>query len=183
MAGPGGPGWAPPGGAGGEGPAAPPPPALSHLAADGSARMVDIGDKPETERRATAYARVELRPATLAQICARGTPKGDLFAVARLAGILGAKRTPDLIPLCHPLPLSCVEVAIEPEGEAALAIRCTCATRARTGVEMEAMTGAALAALAVYDMVKGLDRAAAIAEVRLLEKSGGRSGPWRRGES
>ncbi|RME70470.1 MAG: cyclic pyranopterin monophosphate synthase MoaC, partial [Planctomycetota bacterium] len=141
-------------------------PALTHLRPDGSAHMVDVGAKPVTVREARAEARVVMRPETLEQVLAGGLPKGDVAAVARVAGILGAKRTPQLVPLCHPLPLEAVEIEIEPEPPRALRCVCRCRTTARTGVEMEALTGALVAALTVYDMIKGIDRGAEIAAAR-----------------
>ncbi len=153
---------------------------LSHFDESGAARMVDVSAKPETERRALAYARVEMAAATLRRILDRSIEKGDVREVARIAGIQGAKRTPDLIPLCHPLPLTSVTIDFRDDGKTRLEILCEARVFARTGVEMEALTGAAVAALTVYDMVKAVDRAATIAEVKLLEKSGGKSGAWKR---
>jgi cyclic pyranopterin phosphate synthase len=150
---------------------------LSHLDARGRARMVDVSQKPETERVAEAAGRVVMRPETLAAIQARGVAKGDVIAVAELAGVMAAKRTGDLIPLCHPLALTDVKVEITPvAGAAWLEIRATVRTRGRTGVEMEALTAVALAALTVYDMCKAADRAMRIEAIRLVRKSGGRSG-------
>jgi cyclic pyranopterin phosphate synthase len=152
---------------------------LTHFDAEGNAVMVDVGDKAVTDRVATAGAVVRMAPETLKRIEARGFAKGDVLGVAQLAGIMGAKRTPDLIPLCHPLPLDKVEVRLEPEPEASLIrIRATCRVRGRTGVEMEALTAAAVAALTVYDMCKAVDRAMVIGELKLLAKSGGRSGDF-----
>jgi cyclic pyranopterin phosphate synthase len=157
----------------------PPRGGLSHLDGKGRARMVDTGAKPVTSRRAVAEARVRMGASTVRLVRSGGGRKGDVLAVARLAGILAAKRTPDLIPLCHPLALTDVDVRAEvvPGG-----VRLEATARAvdRTGVEMEAMVAAAVAALAVYDMVKGHDRAASVEGIRLLEKSGGKSGTWRR---
>jgi cyclic pyranopterin phosphate synthase len=140
--------------------------------------MVDVGAKEITERRALASAVVRMSRDTAAAVARGDAPKGDVFSTARIAGIQAAKRTAELVPLCHPLPLSFVEVAIEVEDEG-VAIRAEARTSARTGVEMEAMTAASVAALTVYDMVKGLERGVTIAEVALLEKSGGRH-DWRR---
>jgi cyclic pyranopterin phosphate synthase len=154
---------------------------LTHLDAAGRARMVDVGDKPATERRAVAQAVVCVSPHTARAVLQGDAPKGDVIAVARIAGIQAAKRTGDLIPLCHPLPLTYIGVdgAIDPEaGEITLTAEAH--TTAQTGVEMEALTAASVAALTVYDMVKGIERGAEIAHVVLLEKSGGRSGEWRR---
>ncbi|MCF8032573.1 MAG: cyclic pyranopterin monophosphate synthase MoaC [Desulfarculaceae bacterium] len=152
---------------------------LSHLDEKGAARMVDVGDKPITQRRAVAQARVELSPATLKLIAQDGLPKGDALAVARLAGIMAAKKTPELIPLCHPLPLTAVSLELTPQADGVL-IEATTSTNASTGVEMEAMTAASVAALALYDMVKGVDRGARVGQVQLMLKEGGKSGLWRR---
>ena len=156
-------------------------PAFTHLDAEGRARMVDVSDKAETDRVATAGARVVMRPATLERIRSGDVAKGDVLAVARLAGIMAAKRTAELIPLCHPLSLTSVgvDLACVPE-RSAVEITATCRLRGRTGVEMEALTAASVAALTVYDMCKAVDRGMAITDVRLLRKSGGRSGDWER---
>jgi cyclic pyranopterin phosphate synthase len=154
---------------------------LTHLDASGAARMVDVGEKPSTERRAVARALVRVSPDTAAKVKAGDTPKGDVIGVARIAGIQGAKRTAELIPLCHPLSLSYigVEGAIDvAAGEIELIAEAR--TTGPTGVEMEALTAASVAALTIYDMVKGVERGAEIASVVLLAKSGGRSGDWRR---
>ena len=160
------------------------PPSLTHLDSTGRAQMVDVGDKPATERRAVAQAIVRVSPRTARLVLDGEAPKGDVIGVARIAGIQAAKRTSELIPLCHPLPLSFVGVdgSIDPEAGTVTLIA-EARTTGPTGVEMEALTAASVAALAVYDMVKGVERGAEIAEVALLEKSGGRSGIWRRGES
>jgi cyclic pyranopterin monophosphate synthase len=150
---------------------------LTHLDERGAARMVNVSAKPVSERVATAGCRVLLAPATLELLAGGGLPKGDALAVARVAGIMGAKRTPDLIPLCHPLPLTGVEVDLTVEAEA-VAITATVRTTARTGVEMEALTAAAIAALTLYDMVKAVQRDARIDGLRLYAKRGGRSGAW-----
>jgi cyclic pyranopterin monophosphate synthase len=154
---------------------------LTHLDADGNAHMVDVGAKPSTERRALARARVRMSPETAAAVAAGNTPKAEALTVARIAGIQAAKRTSELIPLCHPLQLSFVDVAAEVNAEAGT-VEFTAEARiaAQTGIEMEAMTAAAVAALTLYDMVKGLERGVAIEQVVLLEKSGGASGTWRR---
>jgi cyclic pyranopterin phosphate synthase len=144
--------------------------------------MVDVGAKEETERVAVAEGHVEMEPETLARILEGGVPKGDVLATARIAGIQAAKRTPDLVPLCHPIRLTSVEVEIEPKGDAELHIRATARARDRTGVEMEALAAVTGAALTVYDMVKGIDRGVSLTGIRLVEKSGGRSGRWIRGE-
>jgi cyclic pyranopterin phosphate synthase len=155
---------------------------LTHLDGAGNARMVDVGDKPATERRALARAVVRVTPETAAQVKAGDAPKGDVLGVARIAGIQAAKKTSELIPLCHPLALSFVGVegSIDVEsGEIELLAEAR--TIGPTGVEMEALTAASVAALTVYDMVKGVQRGAEIVSVALQEKSGGRSGEWRRG--
>ena len=151
---------------------------LSHLDDKGSAHMVNVGEKPVTQRKALARSFVRLKPETLELLLEGGLPKGDALAVARLAGIMAAKRTPDLIPLCHPLPLSGVKVELYPE-ENGVRIEAAASTSAQTGVEMEAMTAASVAALALYDMVKGVEKGARIEQVVLLEKSGGKSGVYR----
>ncbi len=145
--------------------------------------MVDVGGKPTTQRRAVARAVVRMTPATAQRLLARDVPKGDVLATARIAGIQAAKRTSELIPLCHALPLS--SVSIEEAVDAAagtLTLVARASTTAQTGVEMEALTAASVAALTVYDMLKALERGIEIASVVLLEKSGGRSGEWRREE-
>ena len=152
----------------------------SHLDDEGAPRMVDVGDKPVTARRAVAGALVRMRPEVLASLLDAGGPKGDALVTARLAGIGGAKRTSELIPLCHPLPLDLVEVELTPDREAGtVAIRAEARATARTGVEMEALTAASVAALTLYDMAKALDKGIVIETVRLLEKTGGKSGHWK----
>jgi cyclic pyranopterin monophosphate synthase len=154
---------------------------LTHLDSAGNARMVDVGDKPASERRAVARAVVRVSPETAALVQAGDAPKGDVLGVARIAGIQAAKRTAELIPLCHPLPLSFVGVEARVDaGAGTITLTAEARTTGPTGVEMEAMTAASVAALTVYDMVKGIERGAEIAEVVLLEKSGGRSGHWTR---
>ncbi|HUG47227.1 MAG TPA: cyclic pyranopterin monophosphate synthase MoaC [Candidatus Limnocylindria bacterium] len=154
---------------------------LTHVDRGGRPRMVDISDKPPTARRAVAEALVTLEQETLTAIIDGSVAKGDVLTVAEMAGVMAAKRTAELIPLCHPIPLTDLAVEITPDrAGGGLRIRATAATVAPTGVEMEAMMAASVAALTVYDMVKGMDRGAAIAGVNLLEKSGGRSGEWRR---
>ena len=157
------------------------PPRLTHLDERGRARMVDVGEKPATDRRAVAEATVRVSPETAGVLAAGNAPKGDVIAVARIAGIQAAKRTSELIPLCHPLALTYVEVEGDVDVDAG-AITVTAETRSigPTGVEMEALTAASVAALTVYDMVKGIERAARIEAVQLVEKSGGRSGHWHR---
>jgi cyclic pyranopterin phosphate synthase len=154
---------------------------LTHLDDAGRARMVDVGEKPVTERRAVARATVRVSAETCEVVREGNAPKGDVLGVARIAGIQAGKRTADLIPLCHPLPLSFVGVegAIDADN-GQIVLTAEARTTGQTGVEMEALTAAAVAALTVYDMVKGIERGAEIAEVVLLEKSGGRSGEWRR---
>jgi cyclic pyranopterin phosphate synthase len=152
---------------------------LSHLDATGAARMVDVSGKPDTAREAVAEALVLMEPATLDLIQSGGIPKGDVFAVARIAGIMAAKQTSTLIPMCHPLPITGVAVHIEPASGTTLRIAATVRTTGKTGVEMEALTAASVAALAVYDMCKAVDRGMRIEGVRLLEKRGGKSGSWR----
>jgi cyclic pyranopterin phosphate synthase len=142
-------------------------------------RMIDVGDKPVTRRRAVARARVTMPPAVAERIAAGTLPKGDVLAVARVAGIMAAKRTPDIVPLCHPLPLSRVDVTPELDADG-VTIVAAAETTAQTGVEMEALTAALAAALTVYDMTKGLDPAISIENAHLVEKEGGKSGHWRR---
>jgi cyclic pyranopterin phosphate synthase len=154
---------------------------LTHVDRTGRPRMVDVSDKPVTARRAIAEAQVAVSAETMSLVIDGGGPKGDVLGVAELAGVMGAKRTSDLIPLCHPLPLTDLVVAITPDRPAGvLRIRAEAATTAQTGVEMEAMTAASVAALTVYDMVKGVQRDVEIRAVRLVSKSGGKSGSWER---
>jgi cyclic pyranopterin phosphate synthase len=156
---------------------------LTHLDAQGHARMVDVAGKAVTDREAVARARVRMSPRTAGAVAAGDAPKGDVLGTARLAGIQGAKRTSELIPLCHPLPLSFVGVEAEVDEVAGLVtITARARATARTGVEMEALTAATVAALTVYDMVKGIERGVEIIDVTLLAKTGGRS-DWRREES
>jgi cyclic pyranopterin phosphate synthase len=150
---------------------------LTHLDAEGTARMVDVGAKDVTARRAVARAVVRMSPETAAAVAAGDAPKGDVIGTARIAGIQAAKRTGELIPLCHLLPLDHIDVTGRVEADT-LVIEASASVTARTGVEMEAMTAAAVAALTVYDMVKGLERGVRIESVELIEKSGGRSGHW-----
>lgn len=153
---------------------------LTHFDAAGNAVMVDVGGKPVTERTATASGRVEMAPATLRRIVERGIGKGDVLGVAQLAGIMAAKRTAELVPLCHPLPLTSVTVELTPdEAASAVVIRATCRVTGRTGVEMEALTAVSVAALTVYDMCKAIDRGMRITAIRLEHKAGGRSGEFR----
>jgi cyclic pyranopterin phosphate synthase len=154
---------------------------LTHLDASGQARMVDVGAKPATERRAIARAVVRVAPPTARTVADGDAPKGDVLGVARIAGIQAAKRTSELIPLCHPIGLSFVNVAGTIDAEnGTIELTAEARTTGSTGVEMEALTAASVAALTVYDMVKGLERGAEIGPVHLLEKSGGKSGLWRR---
>lgn len=156
-------------------------PRLTHLDDRGAARMVDVTAKDVTVRSATASGRVVVSPEVVSLLRGEGLPKGDVLAVARIAGIQGAKRTPDLVPLCHPVALHGVDVDLRVADDS-VEITATARTADRTGVEMEALTAVSAAALTVIDMVKAVDRTAYIADVRLDEKSGGRSGTWRRGD-
>ncbi|RBY89952.1 cyclic pyranopterin monophosphate synthase MoaC [Blastococcus sp. TF02A-26] len=154
-------------------------PRLTHVDESGAARMVDVSAKAVTAREATAGGRVLVSPEVVALLRGEGVPKGDAIAVARIAGIAGAKRTPDLIPLCHPIALHGVTVELEVTDEA-VEITATARTADRTGIEMEALTSVAVAGLTVIDMVKAVDPRASITDVRLLAKTGGKSGEWRR---
>ena len=152
---------------------------LTHFDKDGNAVMVDVSAKPDTERTATAEGTVIVQPDTTALIASRGVAKGDVLSVAQLAGIMGAKRTSDLVPLCHPLPLSSVKVTLTlDEDRNAVDIAATCKTTGKTGVEMEALTAVSTAALTVYDMCKAVDRGIRITDIRLTHKSGGKSGTY-----
>ncbi len=153
--------------------------AFPHLDASGGARMVDVSGKEVTVRTATAAGRLVVSPAVVALLRGPGVPKGDALAVARVAAVLGAKKVPDLVPLCHPVALHGVEVGLEVTDEA-VEIRVTARTADRTGIEMEALTAVAVAGLTLHDMVKAVDPAAVLTDVRLLEKTGGRSGTWSR---
>ena len=155
-------------------------PRLTHLNARGEAAMVDVSAKPPTAREARAAGTVRMAATTLQAILQGGAPKGDVLAVARVAGIQAAKRTSELVPLCHPLSLAKVAIEFRAAGEQALAIDARCKVTGRTGVEMEALTAVSVAALTIYDMCKALDRGMTIDDVRLVEKSGGASGSWRR---
>ena len=153
---------------------------LTHIDAEGKARMVDVTAKEVTERRATARARVVMRPETARLIQEGGVAKGDVLGVARLAGIMAAKRTAELIPLCHPLALTAIDVTLAcDENAGAVDIEASCRLTGRTGVEMEALTAASVAALTVYDMCKAADRGMRITDVRLTRKEGGKSGEFR----
>ena len=152
---------------------------LSHLDAKGAARMVDVSAKDDTAREAVAEGYVVMLPETMALIQEGGVAKGDVLAVARIAGIMAAKKTSDLIPMCHPLPVTGVKVELVTEGNDRLHITATVKTTGKTGVEMEALTSVSVAALTVYDMCKAVDKGMRIEGVRLLEKRGGKSGEWR----
>ena len=150
---------------------------LSHLDESGRARMVDVTGKDDTVRESVAKGSVRMKPETLALIQSGGVPKGDVLAVAQVAGVMAAKRTHELIPMCHPLLLSAIDVRLEPdEKESAVQITATVRTTGKTGVEMEALTAVSVAALAIYDMCKAVDRGMRIEGVRLVRKSGGKSG-------
>jgi len=157
---------------------------LTHLDESGAARMVDVADKAVTHRRAVAGAFVEMLPATLALIASGDAPKGDVLATARIAGIMAAKRTSDLIPMCHPLSLThaSVELTAEESPRTGIRITATAETDGKTGVEMEALTAASVAALTIYDMCKAVDRGMVVEGVMLLAKEGGKSGTWTREE-
>jgi cyclic pyranopterin phosphate synthase len=153
--------------------------ALTHFDSEGNARMVDVSEKSETERTATAKGAVIMSADTLRLIKSGGVKKGDVLSVAQLAGIMGAKRTPDLIPLCHPLALASVTVELSlNEAKSAVEITATCKLKGKTGVEMEALTAVSVAALTVYDMVKAADKGLRITDIRLTHKSGGKSGTF-----
>jgi cyclic pyranopterin phosphate synthase len=154
-------------------------PKLTHVDESGAARMVDVSGKQATERTAVASGRVLVSPTVLALLRGEGVPKGDALGVARVAGIMAAKRTPDLVPLCHPLMLSGVSLDLEVADDAVL-VTATVRTNERTGVEMEALTAVSVAALTVVDMVKAVDKAAVISDVRVESKTGGKSGSWSR---
>lgn len=154
---------------------------LSHVDEHGAAHMVDVADKNVTHRRAVAEATIHMKPETLAMIVEGRAPKGDVFAVARVAGIMAAKRTSDLIPLCHPLSLTRASVELEPL-EAAVRVTATVETDGKTGVEMEALTAAGVAALTLYDMCKAVDRGMTVDRLGVLSKEGGKSGTWTRKE-
>lgn len=153
---------------------------LTHLDEKGRARMVDVSEKEITVRRAVARGVLQMESGTLSRILEGDMPKGDVLSVARTAGIMAAKRTAELIPMCHPLPIDSVEIEISANGDRQLRIDAVVQVTARTGVEMEALTAASIAALTVYDMCKSVDRSMQITQVALLEKSGGRSGHWLR---
>jgi len=167
-------------GAKGKAPEAPAPPALSHLDARGQARMVDVGAKAATERVAVAEGTVIMRPETLELVVAGNAAKGDVLGAARLAGIMAAKRTHGLIPLCHPLPISKIEIEIDAEHSLpGFRVQATVKVTGQTGVEMEALVAVSIACLTIYDMVKAVERGMRIEGIRVLEKSGGKSGTYR----
>ncbi|MDX1655323.1 MAG: cyclic pyranopterin monophosphate synthase MoaC [Candidatus Competibacteraceae bacterium] len=154
---------------------------LSHFNAQGEAHMVDVGDKAVTRRVAVAEGTIRMAPETLRRIEAGEHRKGDVLGIARIAGIMGAKRTADLIPLCHPLALTRVELELVPDrSTSSVGVQATVETRGQTGVEMEALTAVQVALLTLYDMCKAVDRAMTLTDIRLVEKSGGKSGTWRR---
>ncbi|UXN69533.1 cyclic pyranopterin monophosphate synthase MoaC [Devosia neptuniae] len=153
---------------------------LTHLNERGEAHIVDIGDKASTKRRAVAQARVIAQPTTITAIMGGSLKKGDALAVARIAGIMAAKKTSELIPLCHPIPLTKVSVDISAESDTTIRIEATAETTGQTGVEMEALVAASTAALTLYDMAKAIDRAMVVTDICLLEKSGGKSGDFTR---
>ena len=154
---------------------------LTHLTENGEVRMVDVGDRAVTKRTATAVGELLMLTSTLEAVLNGTTPKGDVFAVARIAGIQGAKKTAELIPLCHPLPISGLTVEIKPAQELpGLRVQATCSTTGQTGVEMEAITAVSTALITLYDMLKSVDPGMSIRQIHLLEKDGGRHGHWRR---
>ena len=154
---------------------------LTHLTENGEVRMVDVGDRAVTKRTATAVGELLMLTSTLEAVLNGTTPKGDVFAVARIAGIQGAKKTAELIPLCHPLPISGLTVEIKPAQELpGLRVQATCSTTGQTGVEMEAITAVSTALITLYDMLKSVDPGMSIRQIHLLEKDGGRHGHWKR---
>ncbi|MDP6172974.1 MAG: cyclic pyranopterin monophosphate synthase MoaC [Rhodospirillales bacterium] len=156
---------------------------LSHIDEEGKAHMVDVSEKPETERTATAQGSIFMQTKTMALITEGGAKKGDVLSVAQLAGIMGAKKAPELIPLCHPLMLSSIDVELTcDEARLAVDITATCRLKGRTGVEMEALTAVSIAALTVYDMLKAVDRGMRISDIRLIRKEGGKSGVFETSE-
>ena len=153
---------------------------LTHLDSSGEARMVNVGGKDVTSREAIASGRVMMKPETLEQIKNAGLKKGDALAVARTAGIMAAKKTPDLIPLCHPVPIDEISIEFDLSGKDSIGITATARNTAKTGVEMEAMVAASIAALTIYDMAKAIDRGMTLTEIRLESKKGGKSGTYKR---
>ena len=156
---------------------------LTHLNSGGEARMVDVTQKSDTEREAVARGKVMMKPSTLEQVRAAGLKKGDVLAVARVAGIMAAKKTPDLIPLCHPIPLDNITIDFDLSGNDFIGITATAKSTGKTGVEMEALVAAAVSALTIYDMCKSVDKDMTIAEIYLESKKGGKSGTYRRKEA
>ncbi|MGB9791899.1 MAG: cyclic pyranopterin monophosphate synthase MoaC [Thermacetogeniaceae bacterium] len=154
---------------------------LTHFNSEGRARMVEVGDKPETKREAVARGRVYMKPETLELIKSGGIAKGDVLGVAQVAGIMGAKRTPELIPMCHPLFISGIDLSFRIDSErSAVEIEARVRCQGKTGVEMEALTAVSVAALTIYDMCKAVDKGMVIGDIRLIEKTGGKSGTYRR---
>ena len=153
---------------------------LSHVSSSGEARMVDVTQKSDTEREAVARSKVIMKPSTLEQVRAAGLKKGDVLAVARVAGIMAAKKTPDLIPLCHPIPIDNIAIDFDLSGDDSIGITATAKSTGKTGVEMEALVAASVSALTIYDMCKSVDKEMTITEVYLESKKGGRSGDYRR---
>jgi len=154
---------------------------LTHFGAEGEARMVDVGDKQITQREAVAAGTIVMQPETLAQIREGGHKKGDVLGIARIAGIMAAKKTSDLIPLCHPIPITAIDLSFEIDQDAhAVHCQASVQTRAQTGIEMEALVAVNTALLTIYDMCKAMDRGMILNNIRLLKKSGGKSGDWRR---
>ncbi len=157
---------------------------LTHLGESGDARMVDVGAKPVTEREAVAEGTIRMQPETLALILGGGHKKGNVLAVARVAGIMAAKKTAELIPLCHPIPVTAIEVELTPQSDtSSMYCRARVRTQAQTGVEMEALMAVEIALLTIYDMCKAVDRGMEITGIRLVSKSGGKSGTWTRGKN
>ena len=155
---------------------------LNHLDEHGNAHMVDISGKSVTDRKAVASGRIVMQAETLKMISEGNLPKGDVFAVSRIAGIMAAKRTSEIIPLCHPIPLSAIDISIEADGESEIIVEARVKTTGQTGAEMEALTAVSVAALAIYDMCKAVDRSMEIKSIRLESKSGGKSGTYLRQE-
>ena len=154
---------------------------LTHVGRDGKARMVDVGSKPVTDRLARATGTIRMQPETLAKILANEVAKGDVLGVARIAGIMAAKRTSDLVPLCHPIPISDIQIEITPDaGIPGLRVDATVRATGRTGVEMEALTAVSVTLITIYDMAKGVEKGMVMAQISLTEKAGGKSGHWSR---
>ena len=155
-------------------------PKLTHLTASGEAKMVDVTEKEATHRTAVAEARIMMQPKTLDLVISGNLPKGDVFSTARIAGIQACKRTSELIPLCHPLPVTNVEISFTRLDSKCLQVRASCQVRAQTGVEMEALTAVSVASLTIYDMVKAVEKGVTIENITLISKQGGKSGDWQR---